>query len=293
LQNAARDTLARLKELAGTGAIEERQKAALLNSLMQTLDQLKSDYSELMNLHLLGSSQIAASRELQIAGKLFSEADLEDMTRGLRPEFTRSAKFANVGELSVTFGQVAERAVNIEFARIYQDGLTLADRLWRLDSITRSAIQDRVVGAIAKGTSARELGRDLRKYLTEAGKGNARYNAQRLAQTEINTAHREAAIQSSMDATGNLKEFIHALGYRLSLTHEIRDICDQWASQDIDGLGAGNYLPANVPIDHAMGKCNIITILKAHPDMQFVTKEPDPANVPPAQLQRYGIEAKP
>lgn len=293
LQNAARDTLARLKEIAGTGKIEERYRSALLSDLMRTLDQFKADYSELMNLHLLGSSQVAAARELQIAEKLFSGADLEEMTKGLRPEFERSAKIANIGEITVTFGQVAEHAVNIEFARVYQDGLTLSDRLWRLDNTTRTAMQDKIVGAIAQGTSARDLARDLRQYLTEAGQGNARYNATRLTRTEINTAHREAHIQSTLDASGNLKTFIQAIGWRLSASHPRPDICDVWASQNINSLGSGNYLPQSVPIDHAHGLCHTVTLLKAHPDMQFVTKEADPSNVSPAQLKTYGIEATP
>lgn len=294
LQNAARETLYRLKQIAGTGKLEERAKAALLSDLMRALDTLKADYAELMTLHLLGASQIAAAREAQIAGQLFSGADLEEMTKGLHPEFTRSAQIANVGEVVVTFGSVAERAVQIEFARAYADGLTLSDRLWRLDSVTRNAIQDRVVGAIAKGTSARELGRDLRSYLTEHGQGNARYNAMRLARTEINTAHREGHIQSCLGPDGKLKEFISAIGWRLSASHPEPDICDVWASQDIDGLGPGNYLPANVPVDHPHGLCMTVTVLKAHPDLQFVTRRPaNSANAPPGQLARYGIEGTP
>ena len=293
LQNAARDTLVRLKEIAGTGSLEEAQKSAMLKSLTSTLETLKTDYGELMKLHLLGSSQIAADRELQITGKLFNGAEFEQMTKGLRPEFARSATIANIGEVAVTFGKVAERAVNIAFQRIYQDGLTLSDRLWRLDNTTRTVMQDKVVGAIAKGTSARDLAKDLRSYLTEAGKGNARYNSMRLARTEINTVHREAHIQSCLDDKGELKEFISAVGWRLSASHPAQDICDVWASQDINSLGRGNYLPKNVPVDHALGLCLTVTLLKARPDLQFVTKEPDTTNVPPSQLKRYGIEEQP
>lgn len=290
LQNAARDTLSRLKDIAGTGSIEERYKAALLDDLMRILDQLRADYGDLTGLHLLGSAQIAADRELQIAGQLFSGAELEEMTRGLRPEFSKAVTISNIGKVEVTFGAVAERAVRIEFERLYEDGLTLADRLWRLDSETRRVMQDKILTAIAKGTSARDLGRDLRSYLTKAGQGNARYNAMRLARTEINTAHREAHIQSTLDANGKLKEFIHAIGWRLSLSHKERDICDVWASQDIDKLGPGNYLPEHVPVDHPHGLCATYTLLKAHPDMQFVTQEPKPDEVEPGELKRYGIE---
>lgn len=290
LQNAARDTLARLKEIAGTGKIEEHYRAALLNDLVRILDTLRADYGDLMGLHLLGSAQLAADREVRIAEQLFSGADLEEMTRGLHPEFTKSAEISNIGKVEVTFGAVAERAVRIEFERIYEDGLTLTDRLWKLDTETRRLVQDKVVGAIAKGRSARDLAKDLRQYLTAAGQGNARYNALRLARTEINTAHREAHIQSTLDSNGNLKEFIRAIGWRLSPSHPRPDICDRWASQDIDKLGPGNYKPEHVPIDHAHGMCLTVTLLKAHPDMEFVVKEPKPEEVKPGELKRYGIE---
>jgi len=293
LRTAAKDTLLKLKEIAGTGSISEIHKAALLNSLMSTLDTLQADYATLNELHLLGAGQIACDREAAIAGKLFTEADLEDATRGLRPEFTKSATLTNVGTVEVTFGQVAESAVNIAFQRIHDDGLSMAERLWKLDSETRRVVGDKVVQAIAQGTSARDLAKDLRGYLTDSGKGNARYNSMRLAVTEINNVHREAHIQSCLDANGNVKEFISGVGWRLSNTHPEPDVCDVYASQDLYGLGRGNYPPGNVPVDHPHGRCNTTTLLVSEPDMQFVTKEPEPDKVPPAQLKRYGIEAEP
>lgn len=290
LQSSTSDIISKLREIAGTGTLEESYKTSLLNSLASTLDGLKSDYAELLKVQLLGSTQIAADREAQIAGQLFSIADLEQMTKGLYPDRTHKVTISKLGEISVRFGDVAERALQAIYSRVYNDGLTLSDRLWQLDNKIRKAIEDKVVQAIASQQSARDLAADLKQYLTKNGQGNARYNAMRLARTEINTAHREGHIQSCLDNSGKLKDYIHAIGFRLSASHPEPDICDVWASDNSADLGPGNYLPDEVPVDHPHGLCYTVTILKSEPDMQFITKEPDPDNVSDSQYLAYGKE---
>ncbi|MCE5200440.1 hypothetical protein LLG39_15845 [bacterium] len=289
LQRTAMDLVAKLRDIAGTGTIEEKYVSSLLTSFGGILDNLATDYNQLMDIHLLGSAQVAAAREAAIAGQLFSAADLEAMTEGLQPEYTKSVFIQDVGEVQVTFGRVAEHALSIAYQRIYTDGLTLSDRVWKLDAEHRRAIEDKVVSAIASQQSARDLAKELHSYLIDPGLQNGRYNAMRLARTEINTAHREGHIQSCLDSSGQLKGYISAIGFRLSASHPKPDICDVWASQDADNLGSGNYLPENVPVDHPHGLCYTVTILKNHPDMQFVTKEPKPDDVPDSQFKAYGV----
>lgn len=279
LNRAALEASAKLKRVAGTGKLQEHYLSGLVGELGKTLDTLRDAHSDLMGVHLLGSAQINADREATLAGRLFSGRDLEEMTRGLAPEMIREVNVGGVGRVQVGFGLVSEHAVNAIYQRVFSDGLTLSDRLWRLDSETRRAIEDRVIGAVADGTSARDLARDIRGYLTEAGQQNARGNSMRLARTEIAHAYREGHVQAVTTESGELKPFVHALGFRLSASHPEPDICDEWASQDIDGLGPGNYLPENVPVDHPHGMCFTVTILERHQDQQFVTKEPQPGAV--------------
>lgn len=286
LQYAAADVVAKLRKHAGRGTLQERYLTDLLADLGRTLDNLRDDYGRLTNLHLLGSAQIAADREAAIAGQLFSVDDLQQAVVGLLPELTQSATIGGIGEVSVRFGLVAQNAVNAVYQRVYRDGLSLSDRLWRLSAGTRKVIEDKVVAAVAQGTSAENLARDLRSYLTKTGQGNARYNAMRLARTEINTAHREGCIVSATKPDGTLRDHILALGWRLSKSHVIPDVCDLWASQDIDGLGPGNYLPQNVPVDHVNGLCCLVSVLKAHPEMQHVTKEPKAEGLPESEVAK-------
>jgi hypothetical protein len=197
------------------------------------------------------------------------------MTDGLPPEMSKTVLINSIGAIEISFGRVAESAVTAVYGRVYQDGLTLSDRLWRLDGGIRREIEDKVVQAVAQGKSARELAKELRSYLTEAGQENARYNSMRLARTEISHAHREGHIQSCLDRNGQMKDYLTAIGWRLSDAHTVPDICDEWASADC-GLGPGNYLPDDVPVDHPNGFCFTVGILASEPDMQFVITEPQP-----------------
>ncbi len=276
---------------AGAGSLQEKYLSALLADLHRTVDDLGANYRGLLPMFLLGAAQIAADREADSAQLVLKDIALQVVLDRLKADITKTETIGGgIGRISVTFGHVAENAVNAVSQRVFKDGLNLSDRLWRLDRDTRKAIEDRVIQAVAQQTSARDLAKDLRAYLTDAGQGNGRYNAMRLARTEINNAHREGHIRSCTDENGDLKAYIQAIGWRLSMSHPSPDICDVWASQDVDGLGAGNYLPGSVPVDHAHGLCMTVTILKAYPDKQFVTTEPKPDDVPQSQLQAYGIQ---
>ena len=288
LRNAAKETSDRLKAVTGKDSIEERYLAGLLSDLNKMLDNLKVHYSNLLQVSLLGAAQIAADREGNTATLALKDAALQAALDGLKAEITKTVDIG-IGNVSVEFGRVSEQAVNAIYNRVYKDGLTLSDRLWRLDSGIRKEMADKVTQAVTQGKSARKLARELQSYLIESGTGNARYNAMRLAVTEINNAHREGHIQSCLDAEGKLKSYISAIGFRLSASHPEPDVCDAWASDDSDGLGSGNYLPDNVPIDHPHGLCYSVSILVNNPELQFVTKEPKPDDVPESQRKYYGL----
>jgi len=65
--------------------------------------------------------------------------------------------------------------------------------------------------------------------------------------------------------------------------------CDIWASDDSDGLGEGNYEPSNVPPGHPNCLCATISILASMPEEQFISKSPQPDEVPEGQLKYYGF----
>lgn len=277
LRRAAREAAARVKHYADKGAsdtIGAQHQAALLDDLRRVLDDLKDDYSGLMGVHLLGSAQTSADREAWVMQAALPGLE-PDVLDGLKASRTHEVALADGTRAAVQFGLVAGEAVDAVYSRVLADGLTLSERVWKMSRAAQEAIADRVVQAVAQGSSARMLARDVQSYLRDEGAGNARYNAMRLARTEIATAGREGHIRAVTDDNGQLRSHVAALGFRLSASHPKRDICDDWASQDIDGLGPGNYLPEHVPADHPHGLCYTVTVLKARPDLQFVVKEPE------------------
>jgi hypothetical protein len=83
----------------------------------------------------------------------------------------------------------------------------------------------------------------LDKAVERATKAKARYNAERIARTEMSRANSKAQM-AVMDADEDI------IGYRsdLSSAHDIVDICDYHAEADLYGLGAG-VVPKDVELE--------------------------------------------
>lgn len=140
------------------------------------------------------------------------------------------------------------------------DGLTLSDRLWRLNQGAKEVLGRAIGQAVVSGwdasraatalvmsgqpvpldVQARMNGGKLPALLRGAdlltGDGGAMWQAERVFRTEINRAHGNAYMASAEQTPG-------FVGFRflLSPRHPKPDICDLLASQNLYGLGAGVY----------------------------------------------------
>ena len=102
----------------------------------------------------------------------------------------------------------------------------------------------------------------LKKLVSSATKGlrtrknTVSYNYLRIARSEMFRAQRAANILTSIGIQ-SMFPFKVVLGIRwnLSNAHEIEDVCDEWASDDVDGIGSGIYKPQNVPQGHPNDLC--------------------------------------
>lgn len=161
-------------------------------------------------------------------------------------------------------------AVIAVLSRTYDDNKTFSGRIWDLRNHSNTVISETVSGGVLRGESARNMAKRLQKYLLgyeelmtgvpeediEArkrlmrGRGDLRYNAMRLARTEINNAFREANVLSAEKAP-----WVEGVKWNLSASHPKADICDTWASQDLYGMGNGIYPPPSTPRDHPNGLC--------------------------------------
>lgn len=187
-------------------------------------------------------------------------------------DFIDEAALIGAGALAtaaaVDHVRVSEEAAR--FVRTFQaeDGLTLSDRLWRLDRGAQEVLEQHVQHAVVVGKDASQAAqeflergdtvpRSIRDRLRQAEAGRvAQSAAQRLMtgrrdpysqalqvfRTEINRAHGEAYMTGAMEVEG-------VVGFRflLSPNHPRPDICDMHARVDRHGLGPGVYPPGQVP----------------------------------------------
>ena len=146
-----------------------------------------------------------------------------------------------------------------EFA--HADGLTLSDRLWRLNRGAKEALTRAIGQAVVMGHSAARAAQDFMLAGDQvpgdvvariaAGKGGALaqiagdltdrrsttfQQVERVFRTEINRAHGEAYM-----AAGEKTPGFAGWKYLLSPEHPAPDICDLLSAQNLHGLGAGVY----------------------------------------------------
>jgi hypothetical protein len=168
------------------------------------------------------------------------------------------------------FAMLNMDAVRVVLSRTYDDNKAFSDRIWDLRNHSKTVISETVARGVIRGQSARNMSMALRQYLTGyrelmegipeedtvtrkklmRGRGDLRYNATRLARTEINNAFREATVLSASKAP-----WVEGVKWNLSNSHPKVDICDTYASRDLYGMGAGVYPPMDTPRDHPNGLC--------------------------------------
>lgn len=151
----------------------------------------------------------------------------------------------------------------------WRDGHVLSDRIWVVDKTLRDNLHDMVEQCVNQGISAVEFSHAVENYLEVSGpkwttkiqpavtsRGSIKYNALRLARTEPNQAY-----QRAHDLAAQNSAIVKGLKWNLSNSHPKKDICDQYATQDLYGLGPGVYPPGKLPIDHPNGLCFLTDIL--------------------------------
>lgn len=268
--------------LTPEGALQQAHARQVLNGLSSILTDLAADTNRLMVVSMLDLAQTAAERERKAAEIVGAANDAR-----LKADFTHTVTLSNRLEVSVQFGRVARAAVQAAADRYYRDGLRLAGRLANLDRSTRKAVEDVIVQGVAEQISAQRMAERLKRAFAERGRDVPRYQALRIAATEINNAHREATVGAAYHpGTVRLKDHLLGLRWSLSNSHKAPDICDLYAAHE-EGLGAGVYLPQNVPVDHPHGLCVVSPVLKAFPEVGLPASVPDAEGVPESMVRYY------
>jgi hypothetical protein len=165
------------------------------------------------------------------------------------------------------------------------DGYRLSDRIWKGGREVRREIDRILQDGIRNGTSAVDLADNLQRFLnpdaapityhkdgrivrrnttkTPYGKSGSSF-ARALARTEISRAHGMAVIESAKVTPG-----VRGVQWRLSGSHPEPDACDDNASRDRYGLGAGVYPPDKVPRypNHPNDICALLPAVASRADV--------------------------
>ena len=209
---------------------------------------------------LLGQVQGILQRLTTERDALLNEALAKAADYGARPVL---GSVMDTGAVVATAAsmRVSQDALRFMQTFIAEDGLQLADRIWRIDRGARDKIVNALESAIIQGHGAGQAAReflaqgaavpaDVANKLTAAnasalsktaqeimaGTGSPMDNAMRLMRTEINRAHGEAYMMGGEDHPD-----FGGWRFLLSPAHPKPDICDLLSTQNLYGLGPGVY----------------------------------------------------
>lgn len=121
--------------------------------------------------------------------------------------------------------------------------IPLSDRVYKSSQLVNGKIDDIVENALSRGASARDIARDVRKFVRPDTPGGTRYAAMRLGRTELNNAFHAAQARTSVTVP-----WVQYTRWNISASHPKPDECDEYAGQvHIPGGEAGLWLPNEVP----------------------------------------------
>lgn len=112
-------------------------------------------------------------------------------------------------------------------------GMTLSERVYKNGQVASGRIDRVVNNGLLRGSSAREIARDVAALINPNTPGGVSYAAMRLGRTELNNSFHEVSTQSYSS-----NPFVNKVEWHLSRSHPKPDDCD--------GL-VGKYEPENVP----------------------------------------------
>lgn len=123
----------------------------------------------------------------------------------------------------------------------------LSSAVYKNIAFSNNLIARRIQINLLRGVSAKEFADDIAKLIRPDVRGGVSYAAFRLARTEINNAFHITTIRYTRE-----QPWVTGYRWNLSATHRSRtrggtDVCDDYASDDHDGLGAGLFKKSTVP----------------------------------------------
>lgn len=224
LEAAARDIQRRIERLKpGIGG---QVRAAQLRLVLKEIERILKQVWGVAIMDILKEGR----EEAMLTAESALEA-LEAVMYGALPKDAAKA-------LSDGLGLAARQGIKNDAARIPRD---LSARVWKNRALTTGAVNAMIRRGLVEGLTAKELAKDVARFVSPSTPGGVSYAAMRLARTEINNAFHQQQIK------GAERPGVSGVKWNLSGSHVTPDECNIYAETDQHGMGVGVFPVGRVP----------------------------------------------
>lgn len=190
---------------------------------------------EMARLWRLVGSQVMADRALA------SAAAVESLAATYVPMLTAAGMSASAIDVLIRSQKAtAARGIANVATRMNLSKIPLSERVYKSGALVSGRIDRLVNDHIARGSSARDIAKDVRQFIDPHVKGGVRYAAQRLGRTELNNAFHGTQVQE-----GIKNPMITVMRWNLSGSHPRPDECNDYETGG--DLEDGLWSPGAVP----------------------------------------------
>lgn len=228
LVEAAEDASDQVSALANNSTFSAGVRTAQLRLVMSTIKEVLNDVFD-------GITPVI--REGQKSEALAAVDGLTDTDR----QYLQDA-FQNTGAVNDFIdSQKIQAQIQLVNAmnRVTKSDRPLSQRVYRTRALAQNWVKRDVTTGIARGASAKEIAKIVRKHIRPNTPGGVSYAALRLGRTELNNAFHATAITLSQD-----RPWITKMGWYLSAVHQYDEgrveVCERYAKQifDVDNVPA-------------------------------------------------------
>lgn len=226
LRDAARDVSDRIEGLEGrSGTGSQLRRAQLTGSRGVITRMLRDLYGDLEGIVEDGQSDAAVAA---VNAMLVEE---DEVLRRLVPDDLKRQV------LKRSLRSQAEFGVQAMLQRVFHTERPLSESLYDSRAFAHKQLSRLVNGHLAQGSSAADIAKDVRRFVSPSAPGGTSYVAMRLGRTEIHNAFHA---QSIADAQG--QPWVDHMDWCLSKSHSARDekdACEHYARQrsyPVDGV---------------------------------------------------------
>lgn len=184
-----------------------------------------------------------------------AEAAIDGLTETDR-DYLRSA-FGNTGSVdSFISSQKQQAQIQLINAinRVTKSDRPLSARVYRTQALAQRWVQRDVTIEIAKGSSAKEIAKVVRRHIRPNTPGGVSYAALRLGRTELNNAFHATAITFAQD-----RPWIQGMEWHLSAVHQHDpsrvEVCETYANRIFDV----DHVPSK---PHPQCRCFVAPVLE-------------------------------